>query len=239
MNLDRIFKGLVLSGLAGGVAGALLAGGGVRFDSKGRGPLGKAARPGGAAIIGGLAWNAYDQYRAGVAAGAGAPADGPQWHDIPRDAFQPVSAAPAARRDLLVLRAMITAAYADGHVDTDERVRVYQRVKALDLSHAEKGLLMEEISQPLELYQLVQQVSDRALATEVYLAAALVADTPSPAHRLFLQDLAEQLALPQALVRTIGQQAGVARRSASARDSEERSSGPKPLPRATMLSPQA
>lgn len=247
MNLNRIFNGLIATGLAGEIAGlgagASLAGGGGRFGGRGRGPLGEAARLRGAAVIGGLAWKAYEQYRAAEANAPGSTADDAQWHDIPRDAFLPVSAAPAARRDLLVLRAMITAAYADGHVDTDERVRVYQRIEALELGQAEKGLLMEEISQPLELYQLVQQVPSGAFATEVYLAAALVADTPSRAHRparqLFLRELAEQLALPRDLVRALQQQASAGERSAPDRDSEGRSSGLKPLPRATMLSPQA
>lgn len=109
----------------------------------------------------------------------------------------------AARRDLLMLRAMITAAHADGHIDMDERLEIYQRIEGMDLSHAEKGLLMEELSAPLTLEQLVQQVPDRAMAAEVYLAALLMTDSPAPAHRRFQQDLAAQLALPPGFVRSL------------------------------------
>lgn len=213
MNLNRIFEGLVSSGVAGGLAGGaasglLLQGLG---SKKGRKMAGKAAKLGGAAVIGGLAWKAYEHYRNGRVAGAntgapsaaGAATPGERtapWRDITQDQFLPEGGATAARRDLLVLRAMITAAHADGHIDTDERMKIYQRIEALDMSHAERGLLMEEISTPLDLEQLVQQVPNRALAAEVYLAASLMADSPAPAHRLFLHDLAERLALPAGFV---------------------------------------
>ena len=66
MNLNRIFDGLVSSGVAGGVAGGaasslLISGLG---SKKGRKMMGKAAKLGGAAVVGGLAWKAYEQYRA-------------------------------------------------------------------------------------------------------------------------------------------------------------------------------
>ncbi len=206
MNLNRIFDGLVSSGVAGGLAGgaasALLVQG--LSSKQGRRRVGKAAKLGGAAIIGGLAWKAYEQYRGRRSSqGTASPAetypagqDTVSWKDITRDQFLPEAGPTAARRDWLVLRAMITAAHADGHIDTDERIRIYQRIESLELSHEEKGLLMEEISTPLDLEQLVQQVPNRALAAEVYVAALLMADSPAPAHRLFLHDLAERLALP-------------------------------------------
>lgn len=208
MNLNRIFDGLVSSGVAGGLAGGAASGLLVQGlgSKKGRKMMGKAAKLGGAAVIGGLAWKAYEQYRgkrgAQVSANGPVPAgsEAAAWQGITRDQFLPESGATAARRDLLVLRAMITAAYADGHIDTDERVKIYQRIESLDLSHAEKGLLMDEISEPLILEQLVQQVPNRAMAAEVYLAASLMANSPAPAHRLFLHDLAEQLALPAEFV---------------------------------------
>lgn len=224
MNLNRIFDALVASGMTGQLAGGI---------------AGTPAGPGGAAIVGGLAWQAYERYRAARPDAAATTADDGAWRDLSRHAFLPPSAAPAARRDLLVLRAMITAACADGHVDTDERVRIYRRIEALDISHAEKGLLLEEISQPLALYQLVQQVPSRAFAAEVYLAAALVADTPSPEHQVFLQDLAEQLALPPDLVLALRRQASAALPPLPEETGKDRSSGLKPLPPATMLSPQA
>lgn len=210
MNLNRIFEGLISSGVAGGLAGGAASGLLVQGlgSKKGRKMMGKAAKLGGAAVIGGLAWKAYEQYRDGQAAqssggraastGASAPAkrSDAAWSGITQDQFLPEAGATAARRDLLVLRAMITAAHADGHIDTDERLKIYQRIETLELSHAEKGLLMEEISQPLILEQLVQQVPNRAMAAEVYLAALVMADSQAPAHRLFLHDLAEQLALP-------------------------------------------
>lgn len=213
MNLNRIFNGLMSSGVAGGVAGgaasALLIQG--LGSKKGRKMAGSAMKVGGAAIVGGLAWNAYQNYRANNAAGDGSgdahatglaehARGGKSWDGMSQEQFLPVGSAPAARRDLLVLRAMITAAHADGHIDAEERLRIFKRIENLELSHAEKGMLLEEISSPLDVQQLVQQVPSRAMAAEVYAAALLIAGTPSPSHRLFLQDLADQLALPAAFV---------------------------------------
>lgn len=115
----------------------------------------------------------------------------------------PQSSSEVAHRDLLVLRAMISAAHADGHVHDEERLAIFGRIEKLDLSHAEKGLLLEEVSSPLDVEQLVQQVPSRAMAAEVYAAALLIAGTPSPAHRLFLQDLADQLALPAGFITSL------------------------------------
>lgn len=213
MNLNRIFNGLMSSGVAGGVAGgaasALLVQG--LSSKKGRKMAGSAMKLGGAALVGGVAWNAYQKYRSqsagasedntGHSAGlAESVRGGAHWDGIDEEQFMPRASGEAARRDLLVLRAMITAAYADGHIDSQERLHIFERIEKLDLSHAEKGLLLEEVSSPLDVNQLVQQVPSRAMAAEVYAAALLMAGTPSPAHRLFLQDLSDQLALPAAFV---------------------------------------
>jgi len=215
MNLDRILNGLVSSGVAGGLAGG--AASALLVQGLGSGKGRKAARLGGAALIGGLAWRAYEQYRrrqdeppgdGGVTLAERA-RGGERWHGLTRDEFEPLRQAATARRDLLVLRAMVTAAHADGHIDTNERIRIYDRIETLDLSHAERGMLLEEISAPLTTDQLVQQVPSRALATEVYLAALLMCGDRSPVHRRFLQDLAEQLALPAELVQSLEEEVGV------------------------------
>ena len=239
MNLNRIFDGLMSSGLAGGLAGGAASGLLVQGlgSKKGRKMAGSALKLGGAAVVGGLAWKAYEQYRsrdAGtpLAAGAGAVAQPaqPAWTGLREEAFLPQESASAAYRDLLVLRAMITAAHADGHVDAQERMAIYERIETLQLSHAEKGLLIEEISSPLDLYQLVQQVNSPALAAEVYLAAVLMVDPREPAHQPFLNELAQRLALPPELVATL-----------EAQGTPASSLPPINLPRAEVgtISPQA
>jgi uncharacterized membrane protein YebE (DUF533 family) len=51
------------------------------------------------------------------------------------------------------------------------------------------------------------------MAAEVYLAALLMADSPAPAHRLFLHDLAEQLALPAEFVAAMHEEVSPAKPS--------------------------
>lgn len=241
MNLNRIFDGLMSSGLAGGLAGgaaSTLAIHGLT-SKKGRKMAGTAAKLGGAAVVGGLAWKAYDQYRRNRSTATPGSAEGARdrrWQGMSEGQFMAKAPAAAARRDLLVLRAMITAAHADGHVDAEERMRVYERIEGLELSHAEKGLLLEEISSPYGLDQLVQQVPNRAMAAEVYMAALLMLPDASPAHRLFLQDLAEQLTLPAEFVRSMNEEAGVQARGV---EGHAPALNADPRQRSLTVSPQA
>ncbi|RAI26566.1 hypothetical protein CH338_30675, partial [Rhodoplanes elegans] len=109
-------------GLAGGLAGILL-------NSKhARKYAGTALKVGAAAVLGGLAYKAYQDYRAGrpvvpqgVADTLGQMLGGQQGgataESGPAGAPAPGSAAAAARTTLLLLRAMIGAALADGRID--------------------------------------------------------------------------------------------------------------------------
>ncbi|NJN51448.1 MAG: tellurite resistance TerB family protein [Gammaproteobacteria bacterium] len=132
---------------------------------------------GGAAAIGGLAWKAYQDYQRGKDAAATADKT-----DLPRAAFDRVLVEPlnATSRSLLIMRAMITAASADGHLDPHERERIFTMVSRLDLTTEEKGLLFDEMRVPLSPQQLAHQVRDEETAIEAYAAALLAIDTTRP-----------------------------------------------------------
>lgn len=209
MNLNKMIQGLMTSGIGGGLAGGLASG--LLVNAVGNKKVGKvagsAAKLGGAAVVGALAWKAYENYRDKGKADTGQSRIGQDWSQLDAQTFMPAEHQQVEKRDLLLLRAMITAAHADGHINRQERSRIFQRIEALELDADEKSLLFDEILMPRPMQQLVADIHEPAMAAEAYLASLLVLDTGNAASRSYLADLAEQLMLPAELVRSLHEQA--------------------------------
>ncbi|MEY2956014.1 MAG: hypothetical protein RL123_742 [Pseudomonadota bacterium] len=112
-------KSLATGAIAGGLAGLLLSGG------KPRKLLGNALGLGGAALVGGLAYKAWQDWQAGKASPA--PASAPAVPALPNPegtAFLPADPARSEALAERLLRAMVAAAKADGHVTGAERRRI-------------------------------------------------------------------------------------------------------------------
>lgn len=107
-----------------------------------------------------------------------------------------------------LLRAMITAAHADGLMDPQERESILGRAREAGLDPEEIEALDAEIRAPFTLEQLVVRTPSH-LRPETY-AAALIAITADTAEeRAFLDRLAGQLQLDDAARRDIHAQLGV------------------------------
>nr|WP_136250206.1 tellurite resistance TerB family protein [Ningiella ruwaisensis] len=125
---------------------------------------------------------------------------------IPQQAFEEVVEESNEQGQLILMRAMITAAYADGHIDESERQRIFAQVETMDLSMQEKAMLFDELRRPLSLPELVQQVPNAQTGIEVYAASASAIDQNAPESRAFLQELSNQLCIPRELVHNIHEQ---------------------------------
>jgi len=229
IDLDKIVSGLSRSGAAAGLAGGLVGGTavGALGTKKGRKTLGKVAQVGGLAVVGGLAWKAYQQYRNTNAAHAAGPsqatatawtpatATGPQapgttaaldaarrWQDIRRQDFEAVTAEPAVgdSRSVLLVRAMIAAAMADGHLDAAEQGRLFREIDRLELTIEEKGMMLEALRRPWPIDRLAASCHEPETAIEVYVAALLAIDETRPDGAAWLDQLARALVLPPALI---------------------------------------
>lgn len=226
-------KSGALSGFMGGVAGGGLTS--MVASKKGR-KVGKSAlKVGALAAVGGLAWKAYQQYstnkqsegatlqplhnaqpqlqaHVSSANAYSAPTrTQPSQFDfrpaaIEQKAFEEVVQEDNEQGQLILMRAMITAAYADGHIDDTERQRIFAQVETMELSVSEKAMLFDELRKPLSLQQLVQQVPNAQTGIEVYAASASAIDTSDPSSEAFLQALSQQLCIPRELVESIHQQ---------------------------------
>lgn len=193
------FKGFGGGLAAGGLAGLLLG------TKKGRKMAGKAAKIGGVAVLGGLAYKAYNDWQSskagGPAGGQTSPAPAPQsplknvTPEAEGTAFLP---APEAERNALgvkIIQAMIAAAKADGHIDAEEQQRIFGKFDEAGLDMEEKAFLMDELRKPLDIDAIVSLADNTEQAVEIYAASCLAIDPDDPAEQAYLAMLSARLKL--------------------------------------------
>ena len=202
-------KSGALSGFLGGVAGggltSLVSGKGSKKTGK------KAIKYGALAAVGGLAWKAYKQYSAQTNTTQSQTTKQTSSFDyapetMPEQSFQQVVEDESGAGQLILMRAMIAAAYADGHIDETERQKIFAAVENMQLSMQEKAMLFDELRKPMQLAELVQAVPDAQTGIEVYAASASAIDLQQSVSEQYLAALANQLCLPKELVSNIHQQ---------------------------------
>lgn len=111
----------------------------------------------------------------------------------------------------LVLRAMISAAKADGKVDEAEVQRFVGKIDDDGVSAEEKQFLVEELRKPLDMRALVADVNCPALAAEIYAASLLAIELDTPAEADYLRSLAAELGLDDETVAQLHQLTGAPR----------------------------
>ena len=203
-------KSGALSGFLGGVAGGGLSG--LATSKSGKKTSKKVVKYGALAAIGGLAWKAYQQYAQKSSAAEPStahPRSGNfNYHSTPmqQQSFEHVVEDDNEGGQLLLMRAMIAAAYADGHIDEQERQRIFAQVENMDLQTHEKAMLFDELRQPMSLSELVNAVPNVQTGIEVYAASASAIDLSQPISGQYLDALANKLCIPQELVNNVHQQ---------------------------------
>lgn len=203
-GIPDAFKGFGGGLAAGGLAGLLLG------TKKGRKMAGSAAKIGGVAVLGGLAYKAYNDWQASKAGGpAAGQASGGQAPSEPAPqslmknvtpeaegtAFLP---APEAERNALgvkIIQAMIAAAKADGHIDAQEQQRIFGKFDEAGLGMEEKAFLMDELRKPLDIDAIVALADNTEQAVEIYAASCLAIDPDDPAEQAYLAMLSARLKL--------------------------------------------
>lgn len=182
----------------GAIAGGLLA---VLMGGKDTRRLaGSALKVGGAALVGGLAYKAWQDWQAGKQAAPAAP-DTPVALPAPEGTpFLPADAAAADDLSTRLLQAMVAAAKADGHVTAMERRRIGTQLDTLGLGPEAQALITDELDAPLDVGRIAGLARSPEEAAEVYAASLLVVDPEAPAEKGYLAMLAARLKLDPALV---------------------------------------
>lgn len=107
---------------------------------------------------------------------------------------RPVAAAETSEA-LLLLRAMIAAARADGALDAAERAAIATQLDAAGLSPAERDRVLADFDTPATAEALAKEARDPMLAAQLYAAACAGAGTVSAGERAWLDRLAAALKL--------------------------------------------
>ncbi len=104
-------------------------------------------------------------------------------------------AAPEIQEALLLVRAMIASAAADGMIDADERSRIIEKLESVGINADERAFIETEMAAPQEMESLVADVKDPEMARSVYAASLAAIDLDSEAERSYLRELANRLDL--------------------------------------------
>jgi uncharacterized membrane protein YebE (DUF533 family) len=181
------------AGVALGGLGALLLG-----TSAGRSLAGSALKLGSLALIGGLAYKAYQDYQGGQAAPAGSAAKPVALLAAPAGSGFEASAVSNEQATLLI-RAMIAAAAADGRIDAGEQRSIVGGLKQAGLDASAQQFLAREIEFPATVAELAKGVTSQEQAVQVYTAARIAVDPDEEEEHAFLASLANALGIDEAL----------------------------------------
>lgn len=195
LNLQSLVSGpggLATGALAGGLAGLLLGGKKPKKLAK------SALKVGGAALVGGLAYKAWRDWKASKPPGQTAPAE----VDMPPAGtpFLPATAAEEHDLSQALMRAMIAAAKADGHVSDEERQRIDAQLEALQIDAEQRAFIDTELAKPLDVDAVAAGAKCPEQAAEIYTASLLAIDPNGAAERGYLAMLAARLKLEPGLI---------------------------------------
>ncbi len=195
-KLDGMKKGAMAAGVL-----ALLLGTGA-----GRRITGSALKVGSLAAIGGIGYKAYQNWM------AERNASNQEDQDMAKEAvgqgkvegnlinFDKLEPEQANDRSKILLRAMVAAAKADGHVNDKEKQAIKEQIVKLELGDEVESILQEEIARPLDVKEVAAMAKSQAMASEIYLVSAVVTDRENSMERDYLDSLAKEMGLPEDLV---------------------------------------
>lgn len=183
-SLDGMKKGAIAAG-----ALALLLG-----TKTGRKVTGSAVKLGSLAAVGGLAYKAYQNWQENNAV----------------EGNQPQAALPAAdtaqedANSLVLLKAMLAAANADGHIDETELATIREQLEAFELD----ANLTELTGQTLSAQQVAELSDSVDMSAQIYLVSSLVLDRDNIQDEAYRQVLIQALNLADDLVEALDKAQG-------------------------------
>jgi len=186
-NPDERKKMLSTAGkgaLAAGTLAVLLGTGG------GRKLTGTALKLGSLAAVGGLAFQTFKKWQKQDSGQA----------EITADSIDDLTPVAKEKRSMGLLKAMIAAAQADGHIDDNERNKIVEQIRALGLQSDTVQIIESELDQPIDLQTLAESVDSAEEAAEMYLVSRVILDVDNVQERLYLNELASALNLDKDLV---------------------------------------
>jgi uncharacterized membrane protein YebE (DUF533 family) len=106
-----------------------------------------------------------------------------------------------------ILRALIGAAKADGHIDDRERQLVHTEMEKLTGDQELRKWFDQELNKPLDPADIAKSATSPEIAAEMYLASLLMVDEQNFMERSYLDELARQMKMDAALRAELEKQA--------------------------------
>jgi len=219
MATKNFAAGLLTGGLATSLLGGRKIMGGVADTAE------TVAKVGGLALIGTLAYKAFGNYQRQKASGgnasivnavkqsasgmvtqAGGLFSGLMGGQQPATLEATVPAQMSPELSLSIMRAMIGAAKADGHMDAAESQKIMGQLEMAGSNSQEKILLMQEIANPQDVNTIAKAAVTPQDSAQIYLAALLVCDSQCVNEQQYLTSLATALKLEPAFTASLQQE---------------------------------
>ncbi|PWK41770.1 tellurite resistance TerB family protein [Pseudomonas sp. OV226] len=181
-----------LGGLLSGASGGAIAAGAMGLllgSKKARSVGGKVAVYGGLAALGVIAYKAFGNWQA-------------QQGTAPNTEPQTLDRLPPAQVELhsqAILKALVAAAKADGHIDERERALIESEFSKLDNDQVLQHWLHAELNKPLDPTDVARAASTPEMAAEMYIASVMLVDEQNFMEKSYLDELARQLKLEPGL----------------------------------------
>jgi uncharacterized membrane protein YebE (DUF533 family) len=194
-------RGLVRDNPMAATGAAAGAGGAIFGTRAGRAVAGSAIKIGALALIGGLAYKAFQNYQAGkpLVTGETLAEAAPQGSGFEPAAVTNESAA-------LYIRAMIAAAAADGRIDNAEQAKIVGALKQAGADAEAEEFIANELNNPASVEDLAGAVNTPEEAVQLYTAARIAIEPDSGAEKQFLGGLAAALGIDNKLAAHIDAQ---------------------------------
>jgi uncharacterized membrane protein YebE (DUF533 family) len=183
---DFIGNNKLGTGAALGGLGALIFG-----TQTGRSLAMGAAKIGALAVVGGLAYKAYQNYSQGrpLVSGSIEPEAAPAGTGFE---VEQVSNAAATT----YIRGMVAAAAADGRIDANEQRQIIGSLSQQGIDAEAEQFLANELNNPASIDDLVAGVANQTEGLQLYTAARVAIDPDTGAEQQFLAVLADRLGIP-------------------------------------------
>lgn len=107
------------------------------------------------------------------------------------------------RESLLIVRAMIAAARADGVIEADERQAIAGQLDQAGLEPAARELVLAEFANPAPIEALAREITDPVLAAQVYAACVIAVGVQAEGERAWLAEFARRTGLAPETVAAI------------------------------------
>jgi uncharacterized membrane protein YebE (DUF533 family) len=187
---DASLEGMKKGAIAAGALALLLG------TKTGRKVTGSAVKLGSLAAVGGLAYKAYQSWQENKAV------EGNQ----PRAALPATDAAQDDANSLVLLKAMLAAANADGHIDETELATIREQLEAFELD----ANLTELTGQTLNAQQVAELSDSVDMSAQIYLVSSMVLDRDNIQDEAYRQVLIQALSLADDLVDALDKAQGEA-----------------------------